>query len=91
MFKFFKKSKKREFYQRMEKCSKAWSYLSKNNPFESTISVYSKNKNILQENESWVIDNLENIKKFLDNAQLQEVRKAFGFPYTPDWVKEEQK
>jgi hypothetical protein len=90
MLEFFKKSKKREFYQRMEKCRKAWDFLSKNNPFEAAPAKYSKNSKILVENKIWINDNLEDLKKFLDNSQLQEVRKAFGFPYTLEWVKEEE-
>lgn len=91
MFGFFKKNKEREFYQRMEKCRKAWDYLSKNNPFEAIPNEYIKNKSILEDNAVWVKGNLEELKKFLDNSQLQELRRAFGFPYTFDWIKGDDK
>ena len=74
----------------MEECRKAQDYLSKNNPFSSIPSEYKKNSIIIKNNEQWVLHNLEEIKIFLNNAQLEEVRRAFGFPYNLDWFKEEE-
>ncbi|SHN29804.1 hypothetical protein SAMN04488057_117104 [Cyclobacterium lianum] len=91
MFGFFKKSKEKEFYERMEKCRKAWDFLSKNNPFEAVPNEVSKHSKILKDNRVWVQENIKDLKPYLDSSQLEQVRKAFGFSLTYDWIKDDEK
>lgn len=91
MFNFFKKSKEKEFYKRVEKCRQAWNFFSNNNPFESSPNEVSKHSKILKDNKVWIQENIKDIKPYLDSSQLEQVRKAFGFPLTYDWIKDDEK
>lgn len=72
MFGLFKKSLKKEYWERIRQSEKSFNFIQNNNPFTAVPAEYEKHTNILIENKQWFSENLEELKKIL-NQEVYEM------------------
>lgn len=87
---FGKRSIQSEYYSRIKKLSKAAEYQKNTNPICGILNDKARYQKIMIKNKEWILQNREEIKKFLDNQELKKLVRSYGFVDSVIWYHDEK-